>query len=99
MALQAPGALEAVAATRAAVCLMHMQGTPRTMQKDPHYDDVVAEVDVFLRQRAEACLRCWHRRRTASRWIRASVSARPLEHNLQLLAGLAAHHRRGHIRC
>ena len=44
LALQSPGALQAVAATGAAVCLMHMQGTPRTMQAEPHYDDVVAEV-------------------------------------------------------
>ena len=43
-ALQAPGALEAAAASGAAVCLMHMQGEPRTMQADPRYDDVVAEV-------------------------------------------------------
>ncbi len=41
-ALREPGAIEAVvAASGAAVCLMHMQGEPRTMQADPHYDDVV----------------------------------------------------------
>jgi dihydropteroate synthase len=50
-ALQCPGAIEAVAASDAAVCLMHMQGTPRTMQQEPHYDDVVAEVRDFLRER------------------------------------------------
>ena len=55
LALQAPGALQAVAATRAAVCLMHMQGTPQTMQQDPRYDDVVQEVGDFLRGRAAAC--------------------------------------------
>lgn len=54
MALRAPGALETVAASRAAVCLMHMQGEPRTMQNDPHYNDVVAEVERFLSQRVEA---------------------------------------------
>lgn len=38
------------------ICLMHMQGEPRTMQKNPHYDDVVAEVKTFLRERIEECL-------------------------------------------
>lgn len=49
-ALRAPGALEAVAATKCAVCLMHMQGTPATMQQAPHYDDVVKEVRAFLKE-------------------------------------------------
>lgn len=53
-ALRAPGALEVVAATAAGLCLMHMQGEPRTMQARPHYADVVAEVAAFLRQRVEA---------------------------------------------
>ncbi|HEY2336030.1 MAG TPA: dihydropteroate synthase [Burkholderiales bacterium] len=52
-ALQAPGAIEAVAKSQCAVCLMHMKGEPATMQKDPHYDDVVAEVASFLRNRIE----------------------------------------------
>ncbi len=86
-ALQAPGALEAVVATRAAVCLMHMQGTPRSMQESPHYEDVVAEVGAFLRQRAEAC--------RAAGIDAARIVLDPgfgfgktAEHNLQLLAGL-----------
>ncbi len=54
-ALTAPGALEAVRETNAAVCLMHMQGEPATMQQAPHYDDVVAEVREFLVARARAC--------------------------------------------
>jgi dihydropteroate synthase len=53
-ALQEPGALEIVADSRAGVCLMHMQGTPQTMQQDPHYDDVVAEVNAFLAARLAA---------------------------------------------
>jgi len=53
-ALQAPGALEAAAASDAAVCLMHMQGEPRTMQADPSYGDVVAEVRDFLAARVAA---------------------------------------------
>ncbi len=55
-ALRAPGALEAAAATRAAVCLMHMQGEPGDMQADPRYDDVVTEVQGFLAARVEACV-------------------------------------------
>src|SRR5690606_19636847 len=55
-ALGEPGAIEAAAAGGAAICLMHMQGMPRTMQQDPHYDDVVAEVAAFLRQRMAACV-------------------------------------------
>ena len=54
-ALAAPGAIAPVAAGGAAVCLMHMQGEPRTMQRDPHYVDVVAEVGAFLAARAQAC--------------------------------------------
>jgi dihydropteroate synthase len=54
-ALAAPGAIESVAASGVAVCLMHMQGEPRTMQRSPHYADVVAEVRAFLAARAHAC--------------------------------------------
>mgnify|MGYP000396856283 CR=1 FL=1 len=54
-ALQAPGALEAARASAVPVCLMHMHGDPRTMQADPHYADVVAEVKTFLLQRVAAC--------------------------------------------
>ena len=55
MALQAPGAIRAAVDSGAAVCLMHMQGEPRTMQDNPQYDDVVAEVGAFLRARVRAC--------------------------------------------
>ncbi|MFO1415586.1 MAG: dihydropteroate synthase [Burkholderiales bacterium] len=54
-ALQARGAVEVVARSPAAVCLMHMQGTPRTMQKAPVYDEVVREVRDFLVARAFSC--------------------------------------------
>ena len=50
-ALQEPGALGVVAQSNAGVCLMHMQGTPQTMQLDPQYHDVVAEVKDFLKER------------------------------------------------
>ncbi len=53
-ALQMPGALEAAAESGAAVCLMHMQGEPRTMQSDPRYGDVVAMVHEFLARRVAA---------------------------------------------
>lgn len=56
-ALGAPGALEAVAPSGCAVCLMHMQGHPATMQQTPRYADVVGEVKEFLRRRLDVCER------------------------------------------
>jgi dihydropteroate synthase len=56
-ALAAPDALDAVAGSKCAVCLMHKKGEPATMQRDPHYDDVVAEVRGFLHERTQAALR------------------------------------------
>ena len=53
-ALRAPGAMDVAARAEAAICLMHMQGTPQTMQADPHYDDVVADVSAFLAERCAA---------------------------------------------
>ncbi|MGD9816963.1 MAG: dihydropteroate synthase, partial [Hyphomonadaceae bacterium] len=53
-ALQAPGALETAAALQRPVVLMHMQGEPRTMQADPRYGDVVADVIAFLKARVTA---------------------------------------------
>jgi dihydropteroate synthase len=53
-ALRAPGALETVADSTVGVCLMHMQGEPRTMQQSPSYGDVVAEVRAFLAGRVAA---------------------------------------------
>jgi dihydropteroate synthase len=55
-ALQEAGALAAVAASGAAVCLMHKQGTPETMQNAPIYADVMTEVMSFLQQRISACI-------------------------------------------
>jgi dihydropteroate synthase len=54
-ALREPGALEAARLTGCAVCLMHMQGEPRTMQAAPAYRDVVSEVRAFLAERARVC--------------------------------------------
>jgi dihydropteroate synthase len=54
-ALTEPGALETAAASGSAVCLMHMQGEPRTMQRAPSYVDVVREVKAFFDERVQAC--------------------------------------------
>lgn len=55
-ALQAEGALAAAVELAVPVCLMHMQGKPGTMQEEPKYDDVVAEVVAFLGERVDACV-------------------------------------------
>jgi dihydropteroate synthase len=86
-ALREPGALEAAAATECAVCLMHMQGDPRTMQQAPSYVDVVKEVKSFLDERAQSC-------RTAGVSSDRIVIdpgfgfGKTLEHNLELLRRL-----------
>jgi dihydropteroate synthase len=55
--LREPGAIEAIAGSDAAVCIMHMQGDPKRMQQAPSYNDVVAEVGGFLSVQAEAAVR------------------------------------------
>jgi dihydropteroate synthase len=55
-ALLEPGALAAAAEADVPVCLMHMQGQPRTMQAEPHYDDLLGEVRAFFDERIAACL-------------------------------------------
>ena len=86
-ALRVPGALEAVSGSDASVCLMHMQGEPRTMQTSPSYEDVVAEVRSFLAARADAAL--------ASGISRDRIIIDPgfgfgktVDHNMRLLACL-----------
>ncbi len=54
-ALRAEGAVAACVQLAVPVCLMHMQGEPRSMQRSPHYDDVVTEVGDFLLDRARVC--------------------------------------------
>ena len=54
-ALAEPGALDAAASSGAGLCLMHMQGEPRTMQDSPRYENVVEEVSAFLAARMRAC--------------------------------------------
>ncbi len=62
-ALQGEGALAAVAAMKVPVCLMHMQGTPVTMQNNPHYDqDIVVEINRFFQARIDACVKSGIRR-------------------------------------
>ena len=86
-ALREPGALEAAAGTGAPVCLMHMRGEPRTMQADPYYDDVVAEVAEFLRERMQAARAAGI---PANRMLidPGFGFGKTLVHNLELLRGL-----------
>jgi dihydropteroate synthase len=56
LSLRAAGARAWAASSGVGVCLMHMQGEPRTMQQQPHYGDVVAEVAAFLAERRAACV-------------------------------------------
>lgn len=86
-ALREPGALEAAARSDAAVCLMHMQGQPRTMQHEPHYDDVVGEVRAFLQERIDACVAAGIARERLVLDPGIGFGKR-LEHNLALLAHL-----------
>jgi dihydropteroate synthase len=88
-ALEAPGALETVAGSDAAVCLMHKRGEPPTMQSEPRYDDVVGEVFEYLERRVQAAL--------AAGVPRERLVVDPgfgfgktFEHNMALLRGLHA---------
>ncbi len=88
-ALQADGALEAAVRHRAAVCLMHMQGEPRTMQDAPRYSDVVNEVRDFLAKRIRACVVAG----ISPQQIMVDPGigfGKTLEHNLELLSNLDA---------
>jgi len=86
-ALRAPGAIEALADSDAAICLMHMQGEPRTMQKEPRYTDVLVEVRDFLRGRVARCVEAGI---AASRLVidPGFGFGKTLEHNLELLRRL-----------
>jgi len=88
-ALQAPEALATVASSDAAVCLMHKQGTPQTMQQRPDYENVIAEVYEFLRERIAAA--------EAAGIARGRIVVDPgfgfgktLAHNLDLLKNMQA---------
>jgi len=86
-ALRYDGALTAAADARVAVCLVHMQGEPASMQDDPRYEDVSSEVLRFLRDRSKACV--------DAGIPRSSIVADPGfgfgktdDHNMSLLADL-----------
>lgn len=86
-ALRTDGTLEAAAELHVPVCLMHMQGEPRTMQDDPRYADVVGEVRDFLKERRDACMNAGI---PAARIVvdPGFGFGKTLEHNLELLRGL-----------
>lgn len=86
-ALQAPGALEVAVAEQAAVCLMHMQGEPKTMQQAPSYRSVVDEVAAFLGARVRICV---ERGIPESRLLidPGFGFGKTLDHNLELLTCL-----------
>jgi len=86
-ALRAPGAMEGVAKSDCAICLMHMQGEPGTMQADPRYGDVVKEVRDFLAGRIAACAKAG----IARERLVADPGlgfGKTVEHNLSLLKRL-----------
>ena len=88
-ALQEPGALEMAVSLRLPVCLMHMQGSPRTMQASPDYAQVADEVAGFLRERLALCVEAGLA--PSSLMIDPGFGfGKTLEHNLQLLRALPA---------
>ncbi|MCO4200319.1 dihydropteroate synthase [Aeromonas hydrophila] len=84
-ALLEPGALAAAAVANVPVCLMHMQGQPRTMQAEPHYDDLLGEVRAFFDERIAACLAAGIRREQLL-LDPGYGFGKTLAHNYQLLA-------------
>ena len=86
-ALRADGALAAAANASVPVCLMHMQGQPATMQKSPHYVDVVQDVTDFLLERIEACVTAGIGKQSIV--IDPGIGfGKSLQHNLSLLAAV-----------
>jgi dihydropteroate synthase len=89
-----PAMAETVRETGAGVILMHMQGTPATMQRDPRYDDVVGEVAAFLQQRVRALEREGVARERMA--VDPGIGfGKTLEHNLLLLRHLDRLHESG----
>lgn len=87
LALQEPGAVAAAAELQVAVCLMHMQGRPRTMQQKPEYADVIAEIRDFLAERVKVCTEAGIDRRCISVDPGFGFGKTPA-HNVELLANL-----------
>lgn len=83
----AENSLDTAAALGCEVVLMHMRGQPRTMQKDPHYEDVTAEVAAYLTDRAQAAMAAGVAHENI--WLDPGVGfGKRLEHNLALIAHL-----------
>lgn len=86
-ALLEPGALETAAQLNVPICLMHMQGAPRTMQTAPEFQDLVADVSQFLTERIQACIEAGIPRERLL--IDPGFGfGKTLEHNYELLAKL-----------
>jgi dihydropteroate synthase len=86
-ALRREGAMDAAAQLRVPICLMHMQGEPRSMQDEPHYEDVVGEVHRFLMDRLFSCEMAGIDRRNVM--VDPGFGfGKTLEHNLALLRKL-----------
>jgi len=87
MALRAPGALQAATGLEVPVCLMHIQGQPRTMQENPHYEDVPGDITEFLAGRVQSCEEAGINR---DRLLLdpGFGFGKSLQHNLQLLKNL-----------
>lgn len=88
-ALRREGALQAAVESGLAVCLMHMQGEPGTMQADPRYQDVVADVYAFLEQRMEVCVEAGIERERIV-LDPGFGFAKNLQHNLSLFKRMSA---------
>lgn len=86
-ALQQPNALQAAAELGLPVCIMHMQGQPRTMQANPKYTDVVQDVLAFLRNRSAECIAAGVRKENLI-WDVGFGFGKTVQHNYQLLQRL-----------
>lgn len=87
-ALREPGALEIAGQLNLPTCIMHMQGQPRTMQTNPHYDDVVQDVYQFLNDRTQACLAAGIAKENII-WDMGFGFGKTVQHNYKLLQQLA----------
>ncbi|MEQ5207621.1 dihydropteroate synthase [Proteus sp. fly-1067] len=92
--LQEPRALEAAAKTGLPVCIMHMQGDPKTMQQSPHYENVMIDVDCFLRENIQRCIDAGIEKNQII-LDPGFGFGKNLEHNYQLLAHLSELHHFG----
>ena len=86
-ALREPGALEIAGQLNLPTCIMHMQGQPRTMQTNPHYDDVVQDVYQFLETRTQACLDAGIAKENII-WDMGFGFGKTVQHNYKLLQQL-----------